>query len=121
MPPRLRPGPSPVPRTPVPTIPEGAGSTEGRIFGKANNLGTVEHLTWPASNYKGIGNTEGRIFGEPTTLEKPASRVASQQLLKEPTAPKDVSSKKSTTPEELTTSRIPGCNVSRSKGMRLVE
>ncbi|KAG5913979.1 hypothetical protein E4U61_006248 [Claviceps capensis] len=95
MPPLLRPGPFPVTRTPGPR--------------------SGIHIL------AGAGGTEGRIFGEPTTLEKPASRVASQQLLKEPTAPKDVSSKKSTTPEELTTSRIPGCNVSRSKGMRLVE
>ncbi|KAG5913920.1 hypothetical protein E4U61_006311 [Claviceps capensis] len=62
--------------------------------------------SWPTPREPTGHGTEGHIFGEPTTLEKPASRVASQQLLKEATAPKDVSSEKSTTPEELTTSRI---------------
>ncbi|KAG6081381.1 hypothetical protein E4U15_002922 [Claviceps sp. LM218 group G6] len=37
---------------------------------------------------------------EPTTLEKPASRVASQQLLKEPNPLQDVFSGNPTAPEE---------------------
>ncbi|KAG6197415.1 hypothetical protein E4U50_007947, partial [Claviceps purpurea] len=88
---------------------------------EADNLERSSTSRGEPATHKGISSTEGRIFGEPMTLEKPASRVASQQLLKEPTAPKDVSSEKSTPPEELATSRISGCNVSRPKGMRLVE